>query len=126
MKMRIKELRLERNLTQSEVAKAIGTSQRNIGRWENGENTPAAIYVKALAEFFCVSADYLLGLEDYFGVRVDDKEKKPDTLSAEERRLLEGYREINAAGKKLVMQTVETLRGTSAGSGSTSTQNKIG
>ena len=124
--MRIKELRLERNLTQSEVAKAIGTSQRNIGRWENGENEPAAVYVKALAEFFGVRADYLLGLEDDFGVRVDDKEKKPDTLSAEERRLVEGYREINAAGKKLVMQTVETLRGTSAGSGSTSTQNKIG
>ena len=125
MKMRIKELRLERNLTQSEVAKAIGTSQRNIGRWENGENTPAAIYVKALAEFFCVSADYLLGLEDDFGVRVDDKEKKPDVLSAEERRLLEGYREINAAGKKLVIQTVETLRNTAAGSGS-GTENKIG
>ena len=123
--MRIKELRLERNLTQSEVAKAIGTSQRNIGRWENGENTPAAIYVKALAEFFCVSADYLLGLEDDFGVRVDDKEKKPDVLSAEERRLLEGYREINAAGKKLVIQTVETLRNTAAGSGS-GTENKIG
>ena len=123
--MHIKELRLERNLTQSEVAKAIGTSQRNIGRWENGENTPAAIYVKALAEFFCVSADYLLGLEDDFGVRVDDKQKKPDTLSAEERRLLEGYREINAAGKKLVIQTVETLRNTAAGSGS-GTENKIG
>lgn len=123
--MHIKELRLERNLTQSEVAKAIGTSQRNIGRWENGENTPAAIYVKALAEFFCVSADYLLGLEDDFGVRVDDKEKKPDVLSAEERRLLEGYREINAAGKKLVIQTVETLRNTAAGSGS-GTENKIG
>lgn len=123
--MHIKELRLERNLTQSEVAKAIGTSQRNIGRWENGENTPAAIYVKALAEFFCVSADYLLGLEDDFGVRVDDKQKKPDALSAEERRLVEGYREINAAGKKLVMQTVETLRNTAAGSGS-GTENKIG
>ena len=124
--MRIKELRLERNLTQSEVAKAIGTSQRNIGRWENGENTPAAIYVKSLAEFFCVSADYLLGLEDDFGVRVDDKEKKPDTLSAEERRLLEGYREINAAGKKLVMQTVETLRSTAAGSGRGAESSKIG
>ena len=120
--MRIKELRLERNLTQSEVAKAIGTSQRNIGRWENGENVPAAVYVKALAEFFGVRADYLLGLEDDFGVRVDDKEKKPDTLSAEERRLLEGYREINASGKKLVMQTVETLRTTASGSGSGSKQ----
>lgn len=123
--MRIKELRLERNLTQSEVAKAIGTSQRNIGRWENGENEPAAVYVKALAEFFGVRADYLLGLEDDFGVRVDDKEKKPDTLSAEERRLLEGYREINAAGKKLVMQTVETLRGTAAGSVRGANQSKI-
>lgn len=123
--MRIKELRLERNLTQSEVAKAIGTSQRNIGRWENGENEPAAVYVKALAEFFGVRADYLLGLEDDFGVRVDDKEKKPDTLSAEERRLLEGYREINASGKKLVMQTVETLRGTAAGSGRGANQSKI-
>lgn len=78
--MRIKELRLERNLTQSEVAKAIGTSQRNIGRWENGENEPAAVYVKALAEFFGVRADYLLGLEDDFGIRVDSKEliKRPD------------------------------------------------
>ena len=123
--MRIKELRLERNLTQSEVAKAIGTSQRNIGRWENGENEPAAVYVKALAEFFGVRADYLLGLEDDFGVRVDDKEKKPDTLSAKERRLLEGYREINASGKKLVMQTVETLRGTAAGSGRGANQSKI-
>lgn len=45
--MRIKELRLELGLTQAEVAKAIGTSQRNIGRWENGENAPAAIYIKA-------------------------------------------------------------------------------
>ena len=123
--MRIKELRLERNLTQSEVAKAIGTSQRNIGRWENGENEPAAVYVKALAEFFGVRADYLLGLEDDFGVRVDDKEKKPDTLSAEERRLLEGNREINAAGKKLVMQTVGTLGGTAAGSGRGANQSKI-
>ena len=123
--MRIKELRFQGNLTHSEAAKAIGTSQRNIGRWENGENEPAAVYVKALAEFFGVRADYLLGLEDDFGVRVDDKEKKPDTLSAEERRLLEGYREINAAGKKLVMQTVETLRGTAAGSGRGANQSKI-
>lgn len=123
--MRIKELRLDRNLTQSDVAKAIGTSQRNIGRWENSENEPAAIYVKSLAEFFGVSTDYLLGLEDDFGIRVERQKKEPDTLSAEERRLIEGYREINAAGKKLVMQTVETLLNSSAGSGTASSKNKI-
>ena len=32
--MRLKELRTEKNLTQEEVAKEIGTSQTNIGRWE--------------------------------------------------------------------------------------------
>ena len=42
---RIKELRLEKELTQSDLAKAISTSQRNIGRWENGENEPTASFL---------------------------------------------------------------------------------
>ena len=120
------ELRVERGVSQKELAEAIGVSQSTIAKIEVGRNEATASTIRKLAGYFNISTDYLLEFEDDFGVRVDDKEKKPDTLSAEERRLLEGYREINAAGKKLVMQTVETLRGTSAGSGSTSTQNKIG
>ena len=120
------ELRVERGVSQKELAEAIGVSQSKIAKIEVGRNEATASTIRKLASYFNISTDYLLEFEDDFGVRVDDKEKKPDTLSAEERRLLEGYREINAAGKKLVMQTVETLRGTSAGSGSTSTQNKIG
>ena len=54
-----------------DVAKAIGTSQRNIGRWENSENEPAAIYVKSLAEFFGVSTDYLLGTVNNKSINVD-------------------------------------------------------
>ena len=50
--MRIKELRQERGLTQAEVANAIKTSQRNIGRWENGENEPTASFIFLLAEIF--------------------------------------------------------------------------
>ena len=113
--MRLKELRLEKNLTQLEVGQAIGTSQRNIGRWENGENEPAAFYVKALADFFNVSTDYLLGIEDDFGAKIQSTPAPSTALTAEERELLEGYREINAAGKKLVMQTVQTLRNSAAG-----------
>lgn len=120
------ELRVERGVSQKELAEAIGVSQSTIAKIEVGRNEATASTIRKLASYFNISTDYLLEFEDDFGVRVDDKEKKPDTLSAEERRLLEGYREINAAGKKLVMQTVETLRGTAAGSGSTSTQNKIG
>lgn len=64
---RIKELRLEKELTQSDLAKAISTSQRNIGRWENGENEPTASFLIALADYFKVSIDYLLCREDEFG-----------------------------------------------------------
>lgn len=64
METRIKELRLESGLTQSQVAKAINTSQRNIGRWENGENEPTASFLVALADFFNVSIDYLLCRKD--------------------------------------------------------------
>ena len=123
---RLKALRLECGMTQPELAKKSNLATSCIAMIELGRREPSANTLICLSQALEVSADYLLGLEDDFGVRVDDKEKNPDTLSAEERRLVEGYREINAAGKKLVMQTVETLRGTSAGSGSTSTQNKIG
>lgn len=121
---RIKELRTTEGISQQSLAQAIGTTQRNISYWEKGVEISAQ-YAARIANFFDVTVDYLLGLEDDFGVRVDDKQKKPDTLSAEERRLVEGYREINAAGKKLVMQTVETLRNTAACS-SRGAENKIG
>lgn len=119
------ELRVERGVSQKELAEAIGVSQSTIAKIEVGRNEATASTIRKLASYFNISTDYLLEFEDDFGVRVDDKKKKPDALSAEERRLLEGYREINAAGKKLVMQTVETLRGTAAGSGREANQSKI-
>ncbi len=120
------ELRVERGVSQKELAEAIGVSQSTIAKIEVGRNEATASTIRKLASYFNISTDYLLEFEDDFGVRVDDKKKKPDALSAEERRLLEGYREINAAGKKLVMQTVETLRNTAAGSGSGAESSKIG
>lgn len=49
--MRLKELREERNLSQLDVANAIGTSQTNIGRWEKDKNEPSSGYVIKLADF---------------------------------------------------------------------------
>lgn len=117
--MRIKELRLERNLTQFEVAEAISTNQRNIGRWENGENEPSASYVKQLAAFFGVSTDYLLGLEDDFGnISI---EKIAPQLTAEEQKLLNDYKALNPACQRLVQDTIKTLL---ASSGSAHGSNK--
>ena len=115
--IRRNELRMNKGLSQRELASIFKVSTGTVGNWEVGTREPDYTTLMKLANFFNVSVDYLLG--------ADEHRKEPDALTTEERRLLEGYREINAAGKKLVMQTVETLRNTAAGSGR-GTENKIG
>lgn len=61
---RIKELRKEINISQQQLANAIGVSQKAIDFWEKGINEPKASYIISLVQFFKVSTDYLLGLED--------------------------------------------------------------
>ena len=61
---RIKELRSENNLTQSELSKQTGLGLATIAHWENDTKTPSVESIIILAKFFKCSADYLLGLED--------------------------------------------------------------
>jgi transcriptional regulator with XRE-family HTH domain len=64
MNEKIKELRKEKGITQVELAKALGFSHSIVGFWESGERKPAFDAIIALAKFFEVSADYLLGLKE--------------------------------------------------------------
>lgn len=61
---RLKELRQENALSQSVLAQKIGVSQKAIDYWERGVNEPKATYIVKLADFFDVSADYILGREN--------------------------------------------------------------
>lgn len=62
--IRLKELRTERKVTQTELAKALGCSQSMIAQWETHRNKPTEDFIVKAAKFFGVSADYLLGLID--------------------------------------------------------------
>ncbi|MBO4939493.1 MAG: helix-turn-helix transcriptional regulator [Clostridia bacterium] len=59
----IRELRLERGLTQPQLATLVGVSKGMISIWENNVNEPKASYIKRLAIVLEVSSDYLLGIE---------------------------------------------------------------
>ncbi len=61
---RLRELRLEKGLSMKQLAKSINATDAAISNWENGINEPKISYIIAIAKFFNVSADYLLGLED--------------------------------------------------------------
>ena len=58
---RIKELRLEKGLTQTQLAEKAGINQSMIARWERGAREPIASAVVTLADALECTCDYLLG-----------------------------------------------------------------
>ena len=63
-KERIKELRIQKNMSQMDLAVATGISQSAIAKWELGKTEPTATAILTLARFFGETTDYLLGLSD--------------------------------------------------------------
>ena len=61
-KNRIRALREDRDLRQSDVAEATGIDQRSLSNYETGKTQPDAYVIIKLAEYFGVTTDYLLGL----------------------------------------------------------------
>lgn len=58
---RVKDLRIECGLTQTELAKRIGATQRQVSFWESGQIEPNIFWLIKLADFFDVQIDYLVG-----------------------------------------------------------------
>lgn len=56
---RLKLLRKKHNLTQTEFAKLIGSSQGNVGDWERGRSLPGALAISRIVKEFNISADWL-------------------------------------------------------------------
>ena len=61
---KIKELRLEKGLSQMKLGKIIGVSQKAIDYWERGVNEPKASYIIILVKTFEISFDeFFLDIE---------------------------------------------------------------
>lgn len=60
---KIKELREQAGLSQSQLAKKLDVTRSSVNAWEMGLSTPTTQYIVALAKLFHVSSDYILGIE---------------------------------------------------------------
>ena len=78
---RIKKFRLERGLTQKQLAESIGVSGSCVSNWEQGLNRPDADILAALCRALNVSPSELL-----------DVKLTADHYSLKEKRLIEAYR----------------------------------
>lgn len=75
--IRLKQLRLDHKLTQSELADVLGLKPTAISNYESQRNEPSFEKLIMLSEYFEVSCDYLLGISDSYlpvGGEVLDKD----------------------------------------------------
>ena len=61
---RLKELRIENNLTTIELAEKLNVKNPTISRWENEVQIPNIEYLYKIAKLFNITSDYLIGLEN--------------------------------------------------------------
>ena len=91
---RLKDLREDHDLKQAEVAAHLGISQQYYQCYEAGKNELPLRHGIALAKFYNVSLDYLVGLSD-IPTPIDGKE------NAELSKIKEMIRRYDAADKNI-------------------------
>lgn len=97
---RLKELRTQRGLTQSQIGELLGVSCVTIARYEAGEREPSNAKLTTLANFFDVSVDYLMGRE----------EPAKDGAEAYPPHLQEAYRVLSDLTPQELAEVVEVAK----------------
>ena len=62
---RLKKLRTENKLTQTQVAEIFGLGVSSISSYESGDRKPSYAILRKYAAHFHVSTDYILGIDEY-------------------------------------------------------------
>lgn len=93
MKTRIRELRLEKNLTQEVLGKCLGATQTMLSKIENGTSVPDAMLLVNLSKFFKVSIDYILYLSE--------ERANADSLLADNMHNLKKYQRLISLYQKM-------------------------
>lgn len=64
IELRLKELRIERNLTQQQISQILNIKQNTYSQYENGQRQLPIESLITLAKFYDVTTDYILGIAD--------------------------------------------------------------
>jgi transcriptional regulator with XRE-family HTH domain len=112
-KDRLKELREQRGISQLELSQKLHISNAVISMYEKGVRAPSRETLEALADYFNVDIDYLMGREIGSTYYLDPEaaEIAQELYSRPELKILfKASRDISAEDLKVVQATVEALR----------------
>ncbi len=102
---RLKKLRLEKNITQQELADVLNVSQQSINKYENHSTEPSIETLTMIADFFDTSIDYIVG-------RIKEKEALGSilyTLSEDEEAFFRYYRRLSKEKRNCVDNLIRLL-----------------
>ena len=77
---KINELRNKNNITQLALAKELGVSRSSVNAWEMGISMPTIERLIDIAQYFHVSIDYLLGLDNRLTIDISSLNEKEKTM----------------------------------------------
>ena len=97
---RLRSLRKERHLTQTELARQIGIQQSDLSRMEKGE------YRVSLDNLFKILAVFDIALNDFFADKQADDEPRR-ALSREDMQILHLVRQLSESGRREAMEFLE-------------------
>ena len=102
---RLRKLRKEKGIQIVEVAEYLGISRQGYGNYENGTREPSMAILVKLADFYEVSADYLLGREEQ--KFVEDVSKMSDNDL--DKKLMQFFIELPESSKQGIRDFVMSL-----------------
>jgi len=103
----LKVLREDANVTQKQLADAVGVSQQSINKYENHNIEPDIDTLIRIADYFNTSIDYLIGFSD---IRRKTEAVKPYDLNQEEAKLIDQYRHLSKKQKQCVSLILESYQ----------------
>lgn len=100
---KIKELRVNNNLTQEELANELGVSFQAVSRWENSLTYPDITMLPIIANMFDVSIDWLLDLDSYKKQEEIDKIIRLDSVLSNQGKTKEREELLENALKNILI-----------------------
>ena len=88
----LKNLRIDKGLSQQQLAEIIGVSQQSINKYENHNVEPNIETLSLMADFFDTSVDFLIGRTE---IKRKIQKVEVYALSEEEKRIIDIYRQLD-------------------------------
>ncbi len=100
----LKLLRLEKGLSQKQLAEKVNVSQQSINKYENHDVEPNSETLCLLADFFETSVDFLIG---HTNIRHKIEQTSEMALNLEEENLIKKHRKLSAYDKETIMIIID-------------------